>query len=181
MTWKMEIVDEIRNPVFRAALIQGHPRDLCWYENGRLPDQYLLVDVQNQYFYWFEGEKAREVFLKIKEGKENVGALITQGEVVLRWPAEEGLIWGDVAQVIDRKDSFYNWLVESVKPTHLSNVAGLKTKNNLSDYRLVFRTLPDHQFIDFIPGVGIEHYQYGHHGTISEVDMHLVEVHLTGD
>ena len=38
-------------------------------------------------------------------------------------------------------------------------------------------TMPDSSSFGFIPGVGISGYAYRHHGTISEVDVHLIEFH----
>jgi hypothetical protein len=48
----------------------------------------------------------------------------------------------------------------------------------VNQYQLVYRTLPDHQIIEFAPNIGITRYTYVHHGTVSETDLKLIEFHL---
>jgi hypothetical protein len=37
--------------------------------------------------------------------------------------------------------------------------------------------LPDDTEFDFVSGIGITSYEYHHHGTIAETELHLVEFH----
>ena len=41
------------------------------------------------------------------------------------------------------------------------------------------RTNPEHEIVTFVPGVGITAYVYAHHGTVSEVNVRLVERRVT--
>jgi hypothetical protein len=37
----------------------------------------------------------------------------------------------------------------------------------------VYRTLPDHQVIGFVPGLGVTAYRYAHHGTVARAEAVL--------
>jgi len=74
----------------------------------------------------------------------------------------------------DPHNGAYRWFVSE-------NLAGvpLVAKHLPADspgFRLTLRTLPDDTVIDFIPGVGMTRYQYRHHGTVAEADLHLVSL-----
>jgi hypothetical protein len=45
------------------------------------------------------------------------------------------------------------------------------------EFPVYMSTLPDFSMIQFIQGVGISRYVYSHNGTVSEVDVRLVEYH----
>ena len=47
-------------------------------------------------------------------------------------------------------------------------------------YALVYRTNPDYTEIGFVPGLGIAHYRYSHHGTTAEADAWLVGYDSSG-
>jgi hypothetical protein len=36
--------------------------------------------------------------------------------------------------------------------------------------------MPDHHFLDIVPGLGITRYLYGHHGTVAESEVKLISV-----
>lgn len=57
----------------------------------------------------------------------------------------------------------------------LKNIKGRQSEKEGVKYLLARRTGPDHTFIEFMPGVGILRYTYGHHGTGAEADLRLVE------
>jgi hypothetical protein len=44
-------------------------------------------------------------------------------------------------------------------------------------YTLVYRTNPDHTMLGLVPGLGVVHYAYKHHGTTAEADAWLVGYH----
>ena len=82
--------------------------------------------------------------------------------------------FGDPAS-LERADGMYVWVVEDRSPADLTAVRGAKKGKSATRYRLTLRTNPDHTFIDFVPGIGITHYTYGHHGTPAYTDLRLVE------
>lgn len=80
---------------------------------------------------------------------------------------------------IARPDAVYCWRVgkgEQIEPS----VKGINSSSTLTEYTISQFTLPDNSMFRFVPGVGITQYKYAHHGTVSEVDVRLVEYH-SGD
>jgi hypothetical protein len=71
----------------------------------------------------------------------------------------------------------YCWNVLEEKQVAL-NVKGIDTGHTMTEFTIMQYTGPDHSIFSFVPGVGITRYQYVHHGTVSEVDVQLVEFHL---
>jgi hypothetical protein len=50
---------------------------------------------------------------------------------------------------------------------------GETSANRAAAHRLVYRTLPGHQVVEFVPEVGITRDSYVHHGTVAEADARL--------
>jgi hypothetical protein len=71
----------------------------------------------------------------------------------------------------------YAWFVESIKPVRLQNVLGIPSGGPRMGYVLTYRTLPDHQIATYVSGIGLTAFEYHHHGTVSDVDVRLVEFH----
>ena len=44
-------------------------------------------------------------------------------------------------------------------------------------YRVEYATLPDDMEFDFVPGIGMVTYEYHHHGTTADTELHLIEFH----
>jgi hypothetical protein len=70
----------------------------------------------------------------------------------------------------------YCWNVLEKEQVEL-DVRGIDVERTMTEFMIAQYTLPDHTIFSFIPGIGITRYQYVHHGTDSEVDVHLVEFH----
>ncbi len=91
----------------------------------------------------------------------------------LDWPLTEGKRWGE-PEALKRDDLLYQWVVEEERPVRV-RVKGVEATGRGTQYRLALRTLPDHTLIDFVPGLGITHYIYSHHGTLAQAEVELVE------
>jgi len=67
-------------------------------------------------------------------------------------------------------------------PPHAANLDGVKglTAGNRTAYEIEYRTNPDDTEFEFVPGVGITSYEYHHHGSIAETELHLVEFRGAG-
>jgi hypothetical protein len=78
----------------------------------------------------------------------------------------------------DRPDGFYAWIVESAIPP-VRGASWSPLAHGASGWRLAYRTLPDHELLDFAPGVGITRYVYSHHGTVAETNVRLLTVRQT--
>jgi hypothetical protein len=65
-------------------------------------------------------------------------------------------------------------------PVELNHVTGI-TPGTRTAYEVEFATNPDDREFEFVDGVGITSYQYHHHGTIAETELHLVGFHAASE
>ncbi|MFZ4775826.1 MAG: hypothetical protein ACOYM3_10700 [Terrimicrobiaceae bacterium] len=56
----------------------------------------------------------------------------------------------------------------------------MPTQTSLPALSIAYRTTPDHQILDFVPGIGIVGFHYVHHGTLSETDLGLIGFRKAG-
>lgn len=171
LMWKMEVVDTIQREHVRGYLLKGHPSDLIWYEPAKGRETHFIVQVGPKYY-----ESDKIAWERLKDKKDLLIDLVYEGQMFLDLPLWSGKSFGETAQ-LTRLAPTYRWVVKNEQIVHLENIEGISPLEKLTQYTLMFQTLPDHTFIEFIPGIGITHFEYGHHGTISNVDMNLVEYH----
>jgi hypothetical protein len=69
----------------------------------------------------------------------------------------------------------YCWEVGDGMLFDAKDVKGVDASRELWEYQIVNQTLPDVSIMYFVPGIGISHYMYRHNGTVSDVDVRLVE------
>jgi hypothetical protein len=172
VTWKSEVVDSKRVGRFRVAALRGFPGDLTWYEPGTERGCYLVVIADN-----------REVYVKSLIGPCEAPAVLIESEIahenpLFKQPLRQGSIWGeDKEREQAIHDHHYAWYVESVRPAALSGIGGVPIAGRHTAYTLSYRTNPDHETLTWVPGIGLTHYIYSHHGTVSDVDVRLVSFH----
>jgi hypothetical protein len=177
VTWKMEVVETFQREFLSAAAIKGFPADVAWYEDGKDRGDYLMVRIQDTGKLYLMGpDRTEEILQRLRNHTDPLINLVHESELIFDLPLYRGKRFGPSAQ-LTRSDTFYCWFVEGEERVNLTDVKGL-TPGMTTQYRLALRSLPDHTFIDFVPGVGITRYiYYGHHGTLSEADLKLVEYH----
>lgn len=175
MRRRMQVEDVISGADFRAALIKGGPWDLALYANGKPAGDYLIVTISDA-TYFAEGEQAREIFKTLHDMGLTHEVRDTLAENVwFRTPLHPNGIYCPPDQ-LGRDDRMYCWSVMATKSDRVAAVKGVKAEAR-TVYELAFRTSPDSQTVSIVPGIGIIHYTYSHHGTPSEVDVKLVEYH----
>ncbi len=107
---------------------------------------------------------------------ESPRALPQTAEALLELPLAVGRKWD---QDPAREDTWYCWCVEQVHARGLS-IGGFASRGPLKTYRLAYRTCPDHQLLDIVPGLGIVRYVYNHHGTVISTDARLISFSRPG-
>ena len=174
ITWTMKITDVIMRGILTAAVVQGHPKDLAWYEEGLQPGNYLIINLGNKY-YLVEGERFEEVLQRLKNENDDLKDLVQEDELFLE-ESSSGVAhaFGDPQQ-LTRSDWLYFWYVEDVSQVSLKDLKGLETEGLQLQYRLAYRSAPDDVHVDIVPGVGITRYIYNHHGTVAQADVWLIE------
>jgi hypothetical protein len=178
LDWKMEIVDSVLRGRYKEALVLGHPSDLTWYEDGREPGCYILIGVDDRRFYLNRCKPfASREKLMLSDGDLN--ALIDEEHLILKFPLRQGDSFGNNPGR-EVNDGMYAWFVQAVRKAALFDVRGVSSAVPRTEYVLTYQTNPDHQIDTYVPGIGLTAYTYSHHGTVSEVNVKLVEFHSPG-
>ncbi len=172
--WDMEVLKVVEREHVTGALIKGFPSDLAWYEDGKRPEEHLMVQVGPDKFYLLSGSQKDDAWAQLQAGDVWLGPLLTEHDLWLELPLVRGKVFGDT-ESLTRADRWYCWHVEDELPADLSRIRGLSGRRPARTYQIAFRTNPDHQLVSFVPGVGVTRYLYRHHGTVSEADVSLIE------
>lgn len=178
--WTLETVDVIERRGLRAAVLEGHPSDLVWYAEDRQRRRHLVVAIgagQTEQLYLLSEQRAGEVEKRLRDSGDSLIDLLNDYELFLDLPLSHLKRFCDLHSRT-RQDYLYCWLVESVQPLDGLDVQGVDPDVARTQYRVSHRTLPDHRIIEYVSGVGIASYIYGHHGTVSDVDVRLTEAKL---
>lgn len=154
-----------------VATVRNWPSRLAWWEPDQPPVTSVLICTGGRVYH-----------LEPLEGTTQglVDSLLTglrrpsQDDLILQFPLRTGELFGRDAA--DRDDTFYAWYVEAAEPVP-ADLARMQAGRSDSLYTLAYRSLPDHQLVDFVPGLGVTRYIYGHHGTVAEASAELVEYH----
>jgi len=179
LTWKMEVVDTLERPGVYAALIKGSPWDLAWYKPGKARGDYVILRVGEFRYYQYSGEAALELWGELRGlDPRFIPSGIKEGELILDFPLAPNKAFGGDFSALLRKR--YCWVVEGESPLDKTRFRGAEKFPEAIEYSLTYRTNPDHQFLNFATGVGIVSYVYGHHGTLSETDLELIEFGKAG-
>lgn len=176
VTWTMQVMETLTRCQVTAAVVKGYPLDLAHFENGKVPGDYLIVRVGPGKYYLLRQNRAEEALRRLRDERDLLHGLVRDEEIILDIPLVRGKIYGETEQ-ITRQDQSYSWIVEDARPAKLRGIKGIASAGRKVEYEITLRTRPDHQIVDFVPGIGITRYVYGHHGTVSQTDVRLVEFH----
>lgn len=173
--WRMEVVEVIEavhNNGVTVYVMKGHPGDLAWYEEGKQRSDYVIVrSGQSRYYY-----AKTEILPRLRDANDDLYDLVQENNLFLDIPLLSKKKFCE-AEYIALYNGGYCWVVSEGKQVKLESVQGLDTSSALTEYTICQGTQPDDICIGFIPGVGISRYRYNHHGTISQVDVALIEYH----
>jgi hypothetical protein len=176
ITWKMTVHEIVESADCRIAVVSGFPGDLAWYDEGTKP-KYSLIVLKDKCVHRHSFESQQDALAaarKIAAGdKDSLNAL----NCMIEFP----LVKGKKYDLTDesRQDNMYAWYVEQVDKVNIK-VKGYKSSKRKDRFKLIYRTLPDHIIMYFVPGLGITRYVYNHHGTAAFEDLRLVEYGTRG-
>lgn len=175
LNWKMEIVRSARVGPYEVARLKGHPDDLAWYVPGKPRGDYLIVRDDKRYYLLRLLDPGKELEALMSD-RTVLEARLNSYTLFLDLPLRKDIRFAEDPDA-KRDDILYCWYVEKESRLTLDGVRGFSHKSPVVRFSLSYRSLPDHTFVDFVPGIGIMRYVYGHHGTASETDLQLVEYH----
>jgi len=173
LTWRTEVVDSTSRGNVYAALLKGFPSDLAWYQPAEKREDHLIVRVGSCAYHLFDGDSALKAWATIKDESKSLDDLVNGDSLLIDAPLAEGKVYGNFTYTTR---GMYCWIVEHGEPNFdASRINGIRPKPNMESFDVAFRTNPSHIIFKFVPGVGIIHYVYVHHGTVSETDLSLIE------
>lgn len=173
LTWTTRILTTVRRDSSIVAVVENWPSNLAWWEPSQAPDTTLLV-CHNDRVYHIGGNQI--------EGRSAVaeaasGALsLTSDNLILALPLHAGKLYGQ--EPAGRADTFYGWFVEAAGPMPGALVR-LGASSSDSLYTIAYRTVPDHQIVQFAPRLGVTRYTYAHHGTVASASATLLSVRVS--
>lgn len=175
--WKTEVTTSVRRGNLRATVVNGFPADLDWSGGSPERKDSLIVQEDERKFYLINFDDAQNAMKEVQDPGKSLGDIVTEDDQILELPLSKGQKFGCDAATMQREDSEYCWMVDSVRETSLKEVKGITHEERIA-YTIRYVTNPDDTQIDFVPGIGITAYEYHHHGTEAETDLKLVEFQL---
>lgn len=169
ITWITEVVEVFHGDEVAAAVVRGFPDELAWYEPGQQPGYSVLLGVGGR-LYHVEANSEEEANASARSLASGKQVLPTLDELLLDLPLAVGKRWGGDT---GREDGWYYWNVEDLQERRL-NVGDIPGSGAVEVFTLAYRTCPDHQVIEYSPGIGILRYVYAHHGTVASANVSLV-------
>ena len=151
-----------------AATVRGWPTDLAGWEPGAAPTLSVIYCAGGRVYEMHPATGTAAALARdLLAGSVRPGL----DDLILDPPLKTGRLFG--RDPAERKDTFYAWLVERAEAVPPS-LRRLRPEVGDSLYSLVYQTNPDYTEIGFVPGLGVAHYVYSHHGTTAEADARLM-------
>ena len=167
LTWKMEVMQSMTVGQYEVAVMKGHPSDLAWFEEGKARSDYLIVRDGTKYYRLRSSEVPEPAKMESQLNFDSIFLIV---------PPPKGCLARDPE--IKRDDEMYCWASDGTSmPVKLGGVKGIAPSTEFAGFELAMSTNPESQSVAFASGIGITAYTYRHHGTVSEVDVKLVEFH----
>lgn len=171
ITFKMEVTKTIARDNYFIACIKGHPFDLALCQGRPQRNDYLLVMKNSDELYLLHDDLRREALARLKAKHAKLDDLLTPVDLFLALPLAPEKKYGD-PYMVSRDDDMCCWHVDEEWQHMLSNIIGASHRP-YTGYRISYRTVPDEQIMDIVPGIGITTYRYLHHGSVSETSVRL--------
>jgi hypothetical protein len=168
LLYEIRVLEHVKGDGYEAALLDGYPSDLSWYEEGQTRSRSIVMRTGTNNYFRLTGDKVDELWKELQTGHFGYHEELSGDALILQAPLEVGMRFGDLSQTARSR---YCWVVEGTAPVKgIEGTSGVGTA-----YSLVFRTSPDHTLLDFLPGVGITRFEYGHHGTVANAVLTLLK------
>jgi hypothetical protein len=173
VTWRTEVRKLVEHPAAnaRVASIYGYPSDLDWTDGKPDVEYRPLVESAGR-FYLLSADSLPATLNRLDDPNDNLSGLLSADDLVLEWPLGQGWRFCDPKGIV-REDQLYCWFVDSIAPSTLK-LPGLKPVPR-DEYQLSYKTNPDQVNVSFVPDIGITHYEYRLHGSITDTTLVLTE------
>ena len=175
ITWKIEVLERQDHGDAHGYLVRGSFSDLPWYQPSTQRGLHLWIIYQNRFY---EISADARMLRRFHDPKASLTEAIRQEQPLIQLPLDTG----KCAQALvpnpeeERHDLMYCWYIDSqmVKAVQVAGIAA----RSATVSQLWFRSNPEHEILEFAPGIGMLSFIYAHHGSTSNVDVHLVKADL---
>jgi hypothetical protein len=164
LSWRMEILETMRQRDLIIALIRGHLDDLPGPNEPKRRD-YLVVAVRDNAFYLVAPPNSLDLLQLLKQSKSDWTPLVLgQAQLFLELPLTPGSGFpteqGTQENTGPHRPGFDSWLVQDKTRLSLGNLKANVPLGSVEQYSLVFGLNKSEKTVDFVPGVGIAAYDY---------------------
>jgi hypothetical protein len=164
VTWTTVVLESLQRGETPLMLVRGSLTELAWSDPQTEP-RLSILSCSHGDLIRFTARTDDEVRVAWRSWDASYAA---DAEVLLSTPLRHGEVFG---QDPPREDILYAWYVEFVEsPARLPD--SCESRGNTA-FGLTYRTVPDRQFIEWRPGIGITSYEYEHHGSLASADVVL--------
>ena len=174
MRWIMRCLTVRSVESVRVALVRGWVQGSAWYEPSAPATYAVLIESSER----LRAIQARDSATAVDSMNSVLGAgnrAGEHGELLVDSALAPGHVYGAITDRGPRDDDFYEWRVEDRAPIPV-HAPWRSFASSTDAWRLAYRTLPDTQTLEFVPGVGITRFTYSHHGTTADTDLRLAAV-----
>ncbi|MGO9591327.1 MAG: hypothetical protein ACLP3K_14930 [Candidatus Acidiferrales bacterium] len=178
VTWTTSVTRAIHPEGLTIAVVKGMPGDLDWSEGNATPKLSIVIRTQDAKFYLLEGDEAKSAVAELDNLHYSWEQVPIDDDWFLQLPLAEGKKFCD-ADGMKSDDGLDCWVTSPAHPMSLTSVKGIQPGKRVG-YRVEYATLPDDMEFDFVPGIGMVTYEYHHHGTTADTELHLLEFHDGG-
>jgi hypothetical protein len=175
VTWKTSVTRAIQRDGLTIAVVKGMPGDLDWSEGDATPSLSIVIRTQDAKFYLIEDDEAKSAIAELDNPHYSWQQVPIDDDWFLQLPLVEGRKFCD-ADGMKRDDGLDCWVTGPSHPVSLTGVKGIRPGQRIA-HSVGYATLPDDMEFDFVPGIGMVTYEYHHHGTTADTELHLVEFH----
>ncbi len=175
VTWKTSVARAIRRDGLTIAVVKGMPGDLDWSEGEAMPSLSIVIRTPDAKFYLIEGDEAKSLLSQLDNLRYSWRQVPIDDDWFLQLPLAKGKKFCG-AEGMQRTDDHYCWVAGPPHAALLANVKGVPPGKHIA-YRVEYFTNPDQDEFDFVSGIGMATYEYHHHGTTADTELHLIEFH----
>jgi hypothetical protein len=159
--WRVEVLEKVERLNVTGYLVQGALYDLAFYAPGAQPSEYAILQIGKRFY-----TADLETYDRLNDMGDYLVGLVSDYDLFLELPLETGNRFCDTDQ-LSRDDMGYCWLVGEPVTSQFGQA-----------FPISLSTTPDFSQFEFVPGVGFIGFMYHHGGSLSEVDVQLIEYSL---
>jgi len=175
VTWKTSVARAIHRDGLTIAVMKGMPGDLDWSEGNATPSLSIVIRTQDAKFYLLEDDEAKSAIAELDNPHYSWQQVPIDDDWFLQLPLAKGKKFCG-ANGMQRTDDYYCWVAGSPHAAELAEAKGVPPGKHIA-WRVEYFTNPDDTEFDFVPGIGMVTYEYHHHGTTADTELHLIEFH----